>query len=378
MPDRTTAQAFTGLSHLVGNTPLLGIDLSYRNTRRRIYAKAEHLSLTGSIKDRMALHILQRGYETGALAPGAPIAEATSGNTGIAFAALGRALGHPVHIFMPDWMSRERIDLIRGFGAHVRLVSRDEGGFVGSIEMAEDFGRTHEAAFLPRQFSNEHNAETHYLTTGPELWWQLRFEGHEPDAFVAGVGTGGTIMGVGRFLKENAQHVRLHPLEPANSPTLRTGHQVGSHRIQGISDEFVPALLDLNALDDIVSVEDGDAILMAQRLARELGLGVGISSGANFLGALMIAEELGPDSVVATVFSDDNKKYLTTDLLHDEPVEDGYLTPNVALLGFDAIKRTCVTCCEGVECERRPIMQDAPARLLGAECLHPEAGTPRG
>ena len=125
-------------------------------------------------------------------------------------------------------------------------------------------------------------------------------------------------MGVGRLLRENAQGVRVHPLEPENSPTLRTGHQVGSHRIQGISDEFVPALVDLASLDDIVSVEDGDAILMAQRLAAELGLGVGISSGANLLGALKVAEELGPGSVVATVFSDDNKKYLSTDLLGEE------------------------------------------------------------
>jgi len=371
MLDATIERSLTDLSHLIGNTPLLGIDLMYRGVRRRIFAKAEHLNLTGSIKDRMALHILRRGYETGVLVPGAPIAEATSGNTGIAFAALGRALGHPVHIFIPDWMSRERIDLIRSLGADVRLVSHDEGGFVGSIELAERFAEEHEGAFLPRQFSNVHNAEAHYRTTGPELWWQLRFENVEPHAFVAGVGTGGTIMGAGRFLRENAPGIRLHPLEPENSPTLRTGHQVGSHRIQGISDEFVPALVDLAALDEIVSVRDGDAILMAQRLAAELGLGVGISSGANLLGALMVAEELGPDAVVATVFSDDNKKYLSTDLLRDEPVADGYLTPDVELLGFSAIKRACVTCCEGDECERRAHLETAPSGALDAACLRP-------
>ncbi len=375
MLDDAMAHAFRGLSHLVGNTPLLGIDVSYRGRRRRVFAKAEHLNFTGSIKDRMALHILRRGHERGALVPGAPIAEATSGNTGIAFAALGRTLGHPVHIFMPDWMSRERIDLIRSLGAHVRLVSRDEGGFLGSIELAEQFGREREAAFLPRQFSNEHNAEAHYLGTAPELWWQLRFEGVEPGAFVAGVGTGGTIMGVGRFLRENAAGVRLHPLEPANSPTLKTGHKVGSHRIQGISDEFVPPLVDLDSLDEIVSVEDGDAILMAQRLASELGLGVGISSGANLLGALQVAEGLGPDAVVATVFSDDNKKYLSTDLLREERVAEGYVTPDVQLIGFDAIKRTCVTCCEGDECERRELAEGAPSGLLDAACLREEPGS---
>lgn len=369
MLDATTQRSLAELSHLVGNTPLFGIDLSFQGTRRRIFAKAEHLNLTGSIKDRMALHILRRGYETGTLVSKAPIAEATSGNTGIAFAALGRALGHPVHIFMPTWMSRERVDLIRSLGAEVRLVRRDEGGFLGSIDLAEAFAHEHPDAFLPRQFSNVHNTEAHYLTTGPELWWQLRFENLEPDAFVAGVGTGGTIMGAGRFLRENVEGVQVHPLEPEGSPTLRTGHRVGSHRIQGISDEFVPPLVDLRALDDIVSVKDGDAILMAQRLAADLGLGVGISSGANLLGALKVAERLGPDAVVATVFSDDNKKYLSTDLLRDEPLAESYLTPHVQLHSFSAIKRTCVTCCDGDACERRARLEEAATCILDAACL---------
>lgn len=366
MLDEATDRSLSDLGHLVGNTPLFGIDLLFKGVRRRIFAKAEHLNFTGSIKDRMALHILRRGYETGALVPGAPIAEATSGNTGISFAALGRALGHPVHVFIPDWMSRERIDLIRSLGAHVRLVGHDEGGFVGAIELAERFAEEHESAFLPRQFSNEANTEAHYLTTGPELWWQLEFEGLAPSAFVAGVGTGGTVMGVGRYLRENSPDVRVHPLEPENSPTLRTGHQVGTHRIQGISDEFVPALVDLPALDEIVSVSDGDAILMAQRLSGELGLGVGISSGANLLGSLMIAEENGDGSVVATVFPDDNKKYLSTDLLRAEPVADGFLTPQVELLGFSAMKRTCITCCERDRCARRQHLIDGATAGRGA------------
>ena len=370
MPDRPQRHVLADLAHLVGNTPLFGIDLTYRGTQRRVYAKAEHLNFTGSIKDRMALHILRRGYETGGLEPGAPIAEATSGNTGISFAALGRALGHPVHIFIPDWMSRERIDLIRSLGAHVRLVSHDEDGFIGAIGLAERFAEENPGTFLPRQFSNEHNSEAHYTGTGPELWWQLDFEGLAADAFVAGVGTGGTVMGVGRYLRERSPRVRVHPLEPENSPTLRTGYQVGTHRIQGISDEFVPELVDLGSLDTIVSVHDGDAIIMAQRLAAELGLGVGISSGANLIGALMIAEELGTDAVVATVFPDDNKKYLSTDLLRDEPALGGYLTPQVDLLGFVAMKRTCVTCCEGEECTRRQRLAEAnEACVLDAACL---------
>ncbi len=338
------------LSHLVGNTPLLEIELEFAGRRRVVFAKAEHLNLTGSIKDRMALHILRRGYATGALAPGGLIVEATSGNTGISIAAIGRALGHPVTIFMPDWMSRERVDLIRSLGARIELVSRADGGFLGSISRAEELAASTPGAFLPRQFSNEDNVAAHATTTGPEIWWQLRFRGLRPDGFVAGVGTGGTIMGCGRFLREKHPAARVHPLEPANSPTLSTGHKVGRHRIQGISDEFIPPIVALDRLDPVVAVDDGDANLMAQRLARELGLAVGISAGANLVGALMVQEQLGPDAVVATVFPDDNKKYLSTDLLCDEPARDGFLSPRVRLLGFRAHKRVCHTCCEPLDC----------------------------
>jgi cysteine synthase A len=341
---------FRGLGHMIGNTPLLALQYTYRGEPRTLYAKAENLNMTGSIKDRMALYILRHGYLTGRLEPGAPIAEATSGNTGIAFAAVGRALGHPVTIFMPDWMSQERKDLIRSLGAEVRLVSRDEGGFLGAIRLSEDHARATPGAFLPRQFENTDNVAAHEQTTGPEIWWQLRFHGMKPDAFVAGVGTGGTVMGVGRFLRRMRPDVRVHPLEPANSPTLSTGHKIGKHRIQGISDEFIPLIVALDTLSPVVSVDDGDSILMAQKLARELGLGVGISSGANFLGAVAVQNELGPGSVVVTVFPDDNKKYLSTDLLRDEPLKDGFLAPDVSLVACGAYKRVCHTCCDPVDC----------------------------
>ena len=339
-----------GLSRLVGNTPLLAIDFSFRGSRRTIYAKAENMNMTGSIKDRMALHILRQAYARGVLKPGAMIVEATSGNTGISFSALGRALGHPVTIFMPDWMSKERLDLILSLGAKINLVTREEGGFLGSIERAESLASDLPGAFLPRQFSNLDNSEAHYLTTGPEIYWQLQFHFLHPDALVAGVGTGGTVMGAGRFLKEKRPSLGVHPLEPANSPTLTTGCKVGKHRIQGISDEFIPAIVRLDQLDRVVSVDDGDAILMARKLARELGLGVGISSGANFLGALQIQNDLGADSVVVTVLPDDNKKYLSTDLMREEPLEQSFLAPQVELLGFRAFKRVCHTCCDPHEC----------------------------
>jgi cysteine synthase A len=364
------------LGHLVGNTPLLEIELTLDGRPFTVFAKAENFNMTGSIKDRMALHILRKAHASGAIAPGAPIAEATSGNTGIAFSAIGAALGHPVTIFMPDWMSEERKQLIRSYGATIELVSAAEGGFLGSIERAEQMARDIEGTFLPRQFSNCDNAEAHQNSTGQEIIWQLAEAGRTPDAFVAGVGTGGTVMGVGKAFRAANPDVRIHPLEPENSPTLRTGCKVGSHRIQGISDEFIPPIVDLSALDEIVSVDDGDAILMAQRLSAELGLGVGISSGANLIGALMIAEKLGPEATVVTVFSDDNKKYLSTGLMATEPVKPGHWTPRVELLGFAARKRVCRACCEGEACERREYYAAANGSVppwCPPELLHPEA-----
>jgi cysteine synthase A len=338
-----------GLGRLVGNTPMLAIEFLFRGERRIIYAKAENLNMTGSIKDRMALHIIQRGYERGHLNPGDRIVEATSGNTGISFAGIGRAMGHPVDVFMPDWMSEERINLIRALGAEMHLVSRQEGGFLGSIEQAEALAASTPNTFLPRQFSNEDNVAAHMHGTGPEIWYQLEMHRLRPDAIVAGVGTGGTIMGTGRYLKSRHPDVRIYPLEPSNSPTLSTGHCVGKHRIQGISDEFVPAIVDLSELDEVVSVDDGDSIIMAQKLATNMGIGVGISAGANFLGALKVHMEMGLNSVVATVLPDDNKKYLSTDLLGDEPVKDGFLSPDVELLGFRAFNRVCNICFDAKE-----------------------------
>ena len=339
------ADRLRGLRVLIGNTPLLVIECDVGDGElRRVYAKAEHSNMTGSIKDRMAYHIIRSAIESGELVPGGRIIEATSGNTGISFAAIGRALGHPVTIFMPDWMSAERIAIIRSFGADVRLVSKEQGGFLGSIELAESLARTTPDAFLPRQFANEMNSEAHFRTTGPEIWAQLIADRVEPDAFVAGVGTGGTIMGTGRFLRSVAPHIKLYPVEPANSPTLSTGHKVGKHRIQGISDEFIPPIVHLEELDRVIAIDDGDAILMAQKLAADLGLGVGISSGANFLAALAVQDELGHDAVVVTIFCDSNKKYLSTDLLREEPVKTEHVAPKVRLHSFRALNRVCDVC----------------------------------
>ncbi len=328
----------TALSRLIGGTPLLEIHCRYRGRAQRIYAKHEAYNFTGSIKDRMALYILQRAYTSGEIAPGDVIAEATSGNTGISFAAIGRALGHPVRIYMPDWMSRERVLVIQSLGAAVIPVSAELGGFLGSIRMADEFARESGHVFRPQQFDNAANVQAHYETTGPEITAQLATIDRRPSAFVAGVGTGGTVMGVARHLRETLGAVAAHPLEPANSPTLRTGHKTGRHRIQGISDEFVPSIVKLGELGRILDIWDGDAIVMSQRLANELGIAVGISSGANLLGALEIAHEQGDAACVVTVFCDDNKKYLSTDLCSDEECKPHYRCNDVELLDFRVIQ----------------------------------------
>ncbi len=333
-------EKIANLKPLIGNTPLAEISFTYKGEPRKIYAKLESFNMSGSIKDRMAYKILKKSYETGELKPNDTIIEATSGNTGISFSALGRALGHQVVIFMPDWLSQERYQIIESLGAKIHKITKEEGGFLGSIERGEQLAKTMEHAFLPHQFSNKYNCEAHYETTGPEILEQLSKLNLKPDAFVAGVGTGGTVMGTGKFLKEKNSNIKIHPLEPSNSPTLTTGYKVGKHRIQGISDEFIPEIVKLNELDEIIQVDDGDSILVAQKLSKQLGLAVGISCGANFIGALIAQNKLGKDSVCVTVFSDSNKKYLSTDLMKEEFCKDDFYCNDIEFTSFRALEKT--------------------------------------
>lgn len=338
LPDKLESK-FRHLWGLVGNTPMLEIAYKYKAECRKIYVKCENYNLTGSIKDRMALYILQQAYRQNKIKPGDTIVEATSGNTGIAFSAIGKALGHDVKIIMPNWLSKERIDIIKSLGADVVLISKEEGGFLGSIALSEKMAAADKTIFLPKQFENLYNAEAHEKTTAKEIWMQLQSVDLTPDAFVAGVGTGGTVMGMGHYLRKRNPAIKIHPLEPAESPTLTTGYKVGSHRIQGISDEFIPAIVKLDQLDEVIKASDGDSIIMAQKLAKQLGLAVGISSGANFLGALQLQNKLGADKVVVTVFCDSNKKYLSTDLMKGEPMRKEYLSQDVELIDYKAIDR---------------------------------------
>lgn len=333
------ADKFHHLWHLIGNTPMLEIIYRYRDHVRKIFVKCEHYNLTGSIKDRMALYILEKAYEQRSIKENDVIVEATSGNTGISFSAIGKAFGHDVKIILPNWLSKERIDIIKSLGAEVMLISKEEGGFLGSIEMSRQMAKENNNIFLPKQFENVYNSQAHEKTTAKEIWMQLQSIDLSPDAFVAGVGTGGTIMGVGKYLRSRNPSIKIHPLEPAESPTLSTGHKIGSHRIQGISDEFIPAVVHLDELDEVVQASDGDSILMAQKLAKQLGLAVGISSGANIIGAIQLQNMLGDDAVVVTVFSDSNKKYLSTDLMKEEPIKDNYFSPEIEFLDYKAIRR---------------------------------------
>ena len=320
------------LEKLIGNTPLVEISFKYKEKKMKVYAKLEYYNLTGSIKDRVAIYILKRAYINKEINKNDLILEATSGNTGISFSAIGSYLGHNVHIYMPDWMSSERIKLLESYNAKLHLVSKDDGGFLKCISLTEQCKANCPNIFLPQQFSNNDNTRAHYNSTAPEIYSTLRKHHLSPSIFVAGIGTGGTIMGIFKYLKEKNRHLKAYPIEPTSSPTLSTGTHTGHHRIEGISDEFIPPIVNLNELNEVISVDDGDAIIMSQMLSKELGLGVGISSGANFIGAIKALELNNSSSVAVTIFSDDNKKYLSTDLMNKEPVKDGFISSDVKLL----------------------------------------------
>ena len=320
------------LGRLIGNTPMIKINYEYEGKQSSVYSKLEYYNYSGSIKDRIALYIIQKERENGNLVDGQAIVEVTSGNTGISFSAIGALFGHDVHIFMPDWVSVERRNLIEMYGAHVHLVSKEEGGFKKALELAEDFALKNNA-FRPLQFDNPLNIEAQYTTTGQEIIDAVP----EVNAFVSGIGTGGTLIGIGKRLKDNNQDSKIFALEPSTLSILKMGMEEGSHMIEGIGDDFIPGIVDENLIDDIVLIDDCDAINMSKRIAKELGLGIGISSGANFLASVLKDSD---DFTIATVFADDNKKYITTKL--SEKIDDNpkLLSNKIKLLGFEVIWRS--------------------------------------
>ncbi len=323
---------FKQLHKLIGNTPMLEIEYEYKGRNKKVYFKAEWYNLTGSIKDRMALSIIENAYREGKLKKGQPITEITSGNTGISMSAIGAYLGNPVLMIMPEHVSTERRDIITALGAELFLVDTKAGGYDACINLQKRLAKD-SGAFIALQHGNIHNREAHFKTTGPEILNTLRRINKTPTAFVAGVGTGGTIMGTSKFLKSKLENFKAYAIEPADSPTLRVGKKVGMHKIQGLNDNFISPLVKLEKLDGIIDVYSDDAILMAKKISSDLGLGVGISAGANFLGAVL-ANEYENDGVVVSVFPDSNKKYYSTELFKKIEAKDDYLFNKINLLSF--------------------------------------------
>ena len=260
------------------------------------------------------------------------IIEVTSGNTGISLAALGTYYNHPVYIYMPDWVSKERINLIKNYGAKIKLFSKEDGGFVRCVEEAKNKAKE-ENAFLANQFANTDNFLAHYETTAEEIIKQVPEKIY---GFVSGVGTGGTLMGTGKRLKEKFEELQIVAIEPDKMPIISQGKILGQHKIEGIGDDFVPDLIDKDSIDDIILVNDDDAINMSRRLAKELGLGVGISSGANLIGSILLNEKI--NKPIVTVFADDNKKYLSTDLSKDIDNNHEFISNQVKLIDYKIIK----------------------------------------
>ena len=310
------------------STPLIKINYNYNGKEQYIYAKLEYYNITGSIKDRVVDYIVKKSIQNGELKKGMTLYEATSGNTGIALASVGARLGYKVHIFMPDWVSQERIKIMKMFGAEITCFSKDEGGFTRCIKEAKEASIKNNGYYL-NQFENENNVMAHFETTAKELIEEV------PECingFVAGVGTGGTLMGVGKRLKENNSKAIIAALEPSIMPMLSKNKIYGSHKIEGIGDEFVPKIVDKSKIDEIILVDDDDAVNMARILATKLGLGVGISSGANFLGAVLLKDKINKN--VVTVFVDDNKKYLSTDLSKDIDCNKDLVSNNIEILNY--------------------------------------------
>ena len=303
---------FTSAQQLIGNTPLVELSrLAARyGVKARLLAKVEFLNPGGSVKDRVALRMLDEAEQMGLLHPGSVVIEPTSGNTGIGLCAISAARGYRCIIVMPDTMSRERQLLMKAYGAEV-VLSPGAEGMAGAIRMANALAEQNPGSFIPGQFNNPANPAAHVATTGPEIW---RDTDGKMDIFVAGAGTGGTVTGVGRYLKQQNADVQIIAAEPAASPVL-SGGKPGKHGIQGIGAGFIPSILDLSVIDEVIRVEDADAFRMARELARTEGLLAGISSGCALWAAMEAAKR--PENkgkTIVALLPDSGERYLSTGL----------------------------------------------------------------
>ena len=298
---------YTNVLDLIGNTPLLSLE---QTTGMKIYAKAEFLNPGGSIKDRIALNMIEQAEKDGRLKPGMTIIEPTSGNTGIGLALCGVRKGYRVIIVMPENMSEERKKIIKALGAELVLTD-PKLSIGGSVDKALEIASASDEYFVPQQFQNPANPEMHYRTTAVELTEQL---GKKIDVYVSGIGSGGTLQGVAKYLLEQNPDCKIVAVEPMNVSAL-LGDEPGLHQIQGIGDGFIPDILDTSIITDIVTVTDDDAINTARELAKVQGLLVGTSSGANVWAAKTMAEKYGKDKVIATVLPDRAERYFSTALI---------------------------------------------------------------
>jgi cysteine synthase A len=300
-------QFYTNILNVIGHTPLLKLE---RIGELPIFAKAEFLNPGGSVKDRVAKYLIEQAEKDGSLKPGMTIAEATSGNTGIGIAFVGVHKGYRVVIVMPEDMSEERKKIIRALGAEL-ITTPAKKSIKGAVEHLEIMAARDPKIWIAGQFVNPNNPRLHYEYTAVEIWQQM--EG-QVDGFVAGVGSGGTLGGVGKFLKERNPRAHIVAVEPRNSAAL-LGHEPGLHQIQGIGDGFIPSVLDTSLIDEVVTVTDEDAIETTRRLARVEGALVGTSAGANVWAALRVARQLGPGKNVVTVLPDRAERYFSTSLI---------------------------------------------------------------
>lgn len=292
---------------LIGNTPLISLKPT---TSLNIFAKAEFLNPGGSIKDRIAKNMIEEAEKSGALKPGMTIIEPTSGNTGIGLALCGVRKGYNVIIVMPENMSDERKKIIRALGAELILTPADLS-IGGAVDEVMRIASSSDQYFVPQQFQNQANPAIHYTTTAVEIYEQLD---HKVDIFVSGIGSGGTLQGVSKFLREKNPDLKVIAVEPKNVSAI-LGHEPGLHQIQGIGDGFIPDILDTSMIDDLVEVSDDDAIATARELARVQGLLCGTSSGANIWAAKEIAKKYGSDKVIATILADRVERYFSTSLI---------------------------------------------------------------
>jgi cysteine synthase len=299
---------------LIGNTPVVRLNRIPGPGSADVWGKLESFNPGGSVKDRICLGMIEAAERDGRLRPGGTIVEPTSGNTGIGLALVAAIKGYNLILTMPDTMSEERRSLLTAYGAKL-LLTPDTKGMHAAVRKAEEILMEHPDYFMPQQFNNPANPEAHRRTTAQELLRQF----DHIDAFVSGVGTGGTITGVGQVLREKMPGVKIYAVEPLASSVL-SGGDPGFHRIQGIGAGFVPEILDTNVYDDVIQVADDDAAACTRRLAREEGILVGISSGANACAAMQVARTLGKGKTVVTVFCDTGERYLTTELFHSEGI----------------------------------------------------------